>query len=48
MRKRRRASTETSPVAAVQPSTGGIAPAAPPITLFCGVRGLRIKVYTKV
>ena len=25
------------PVTAVQPSTGGAAPAAPPITMFCGV-----------
>jgi hypothetical protein len=25
------------PVIAVQPSSGGVAPAAPPITIFCGV-----------
>jgi hypothetical protein len=28
----------TSPVAAAQPITGGNAPAAPPMTMFCGVR----------
>ncbi len=27
----------TSPVAAAQPIIGGKAPAAPPITMFCGV-----------
>ena len=27
----------TSPVTAAQPSTGGMAPEAPPITMFCGV-----------
>ena len=31
--------SEASPVAAAQPITGGKAPAAPPITMFCGVRG---------
>ena len=31
-------SIETPPVAAAQPMTGGKAPAAPPITMFCGVR----------
>ena len=30
-------STETPPVAAAQPIIGGKAPAAPPITMFCGV-----------
>jgi hypothetical protein len=29
---------ETSPVTAAQPIIGGKAPAAPPITMFCGVR----------
>ena len=29
--------TETSPVATAQPSIGGKAPAAPPITMFWGV-----------
>ena len=28
----------TSPVAAAQPITGGNAPEAPPMTMFCGVR----------
>jgi len=37
MRNSRHASDDTSPVTAAQPSTGGIAPEAPPITMFCGV-----------
>jgi hypothetical protein len=41
MRKRSIASVVTSPVTAAQPSTGGIAPDAPPMTMFCGVAGLR-------
>ena len=28
----------TTPLAAAQPTIGGSAPAAPPITMFCGVR----------
>ena len=28
----------TDPVTAAQPITGGNAPAAPPMTMFCGVR----------
>ena len=28
----------TEPVAAAQPIIGGKAPAAPPMTMFCGVR----------
>ena len=28
------------PVTAAQPTSGGIAPAAPPMTMFCGVRRL--------
>jgi hypothetical protein len=32
---------ETLPVAATQPIIGGKAPAAPPITMFCGVQRLR-------
>ena len=28
----------TEPVTAAQPTSGGTAPAAPPITMFCGVR----------
>ena len=31
---------------AAQPNTGGMAPEAPPMTMFCGVSGLRITVYT--
>jgi hypothetical protein len=31
----------TSPVMATQPSTGGAAPAAPPMTMFCGVARFR-------
>jgi hypothetical protein len=38
MRKRTRLSSETLPVTEAQPITGGSAPAAPPITIFCGVR----------
>jgi hypothetical protein len=34
------ASGPTSPRIAAQPSTGGIAPDAPPMTMFCGVAGL--------
>jgi hypothetical protein len=32
------------PVTAAQPSTGGMAPEAPPMTMFCGVSGFRITV----
>jgi hypothetical protein len=32
-----RLSTDTPPVAQAQPIMGGKAPAAPPITMFCGV-----------
>ena len=38
------ASGPTSLVMAAQPNTGGMAPEAPPITMFWGVRGLRITV----
>ena len=31
----------TVPVTAAQPSTGGAAPAAPPMTMFCGVARFR-------
>ena len=34
-------SIETPPVATAQPIIGGNAPAAPPITMFCGVRRFR-------
>jgi hypothetical protein len=40
MRNNNTASTPTLPVAAAQPITGGNAPAAPPITMFCGVERL--------
>ncbi len=40
MRKRISGSGPTSPVMDAQPSTGGMAPEAPPMTMFCGVRGL--------
>ncbi len=35
------------PVTAAQPTSTGTAPAAPPITMFCGLRGLSQIVYTK-
>jgi hypothetical protein len=38
------AGTVTSPVAAAQPTSGGTAPAAPPITMFCDVERLRKRV----
>ena len=38
------ASCDTPPVTAAQPSTGGIAPEAPPITMFCGVSGFNTTV----
>jgi hypothetical protein len=31
-------STDSEPVAATQATTGGKAPAAPPITMFCAVQ----------
>ena len=31
------AASPTVPVTAAQPTSGGTAPAAPPITMFCGV-----------
>ena len=37
----------TLPVAIDHPITGGKAPAAPPITMFCGVFLLSQIVYTK-
>ena len=37
MKKRTIGSMATLPVAAAQPMTGGSAPAAPPMTMFCGV-----------
>ena len=38
MAKRTSGTSVTSPVTAAQPITGGKAPAAPPMTMFCGVR----------
>ena len=35
--KRSSAAIPTFPVAAAQPTSGGTAPAAPPITMFCEV-----------
>ena len=35
------------PVAAAQPTSGGMAPAAPPMTMFWGVERLSHIVYTK-
>ena len=37
---------ERSPVTAAQPTSTGTAPAAPPITMFCGLRGFSQIVYT--
>ncbi len=34
------AARSVRPVTAAQPTSGGTAPAAPPITMFCGVRRL--------
>src|SRR6218665_2050916 len=42
IRNRISRSGATGVVIAAQPSAGGMAPEAPPITMFCGVRGLRI------
>ena len=38
------ASAGTESATQAQPSAGGIAPDSPPITMFCGVRGLRMMV----
>ena len=40
-------SKDNDPVTTVQPMTGGSAPTAPPITIFCTVRLLSQTVYTK-
>ena len=37
MAKSSSGSTDRLPVTAAQPITGGNAPAAPPMTMFCGV-----------
>jgi hypothetical protein len=44
MRNSSQASPGACPVTAAQPSTGGMAPEAPPMTMFWGVRGFRITV----
>jgi len=36
--KSTRLCTETDPVTTAQPITGGSAPAAPPMTMFCAVQ----------
>jgi hypothetical protein len=38
MENKSHGSTASEPVAAAQATTGGNAPAAPPITMFCAVR----------
>src|SRR5438477_392703 len=45
IRNKSSGSTAIWPVAAAQPMTGGNAPAAPPITMFCGVRRFSHIVY---
>ena len=47
IRKKANGSIEREPVAIVHPITGGKAPAAPPITMFCGVLLFNQIVYTK-
>ena len=37
---RRKLVSPRPPVTAAQPTSGGTAPAAPPMTMFCGVRRL--------
>ena len=44
IRNRISACGSTVPVTAAQPSTGGAAPAAPPMTMFCGVARFRNRV----
>ena len=46
IRNRATPASPTSPVAAAQPTIGGKAPAAPPITMFWGVRRFSQMVYT--
>ena len=36
----------SEPVTAAQPTSGGTAPAAPPMTMFCGLRRFSQSVYT--
>jgi hypothetical protein len=44
MAKSASAGTVRLPVAAAQPTSRGTAPAAPPMTMFCGVARLRMRV----
>ena len=46
MRNSASGSSPISPVAAAHPITGGSAPAAPPMTMFCGVARFSHAVYT--
>ena len=46
MANRTTLSIDTPPVAAAQATTGGRAPAAPPMTMFCGVERFSHIVYT--
>ena len=46
MAKRIHAGAATVPVTAAHPTSTGTAPAAPPITMFWGLRGLSQMVYT--
>ena len=46
MKKRITAVPLTEPLAAAHPTSGGTAPAAPPMTMFCGVRRFNHAVYT--
>ena len=39
MANRTHAGAASEPVTAAQPTSTGTAPAAPPITMFCGLRG---------
>ena len=41
------AGTAREPVTDAQPTRAGTAPAAPPMTMFCGLRGFSQIVYTK-
>ena len=45
VKNRSHASGLTLPLTAAHPKTGGMAPEAPPITIFCGVSGFRTTVY---
>ena len=40
------AATDSDPVTEAHPTSAGTAPAAPPMTMFCGLRGFNQIVYT--